>query len=183
MTAGREPQSNRSSRSAVRLEPWGKGDLPLLKRLLGDPEMMNHLGGPESDERLVKRQADYEQMAESGEGRMFKIVDEASGEAVGQVGYWERDWRGEEIYETGWFVLPEFQGRGIASAATAQAIAAARSDGKHRYLHAFPSVDNPPSNAICRKLGFTLIEACEFEYPKGSFIQCNDWCLDLHAGS
>ena len=24
-------------------------------------------------------------------GRMFKIIDEASGEAVGSVGYWDRD--------------------------------------------------------------------------------------------
>lgn len=67
--------------------------------------------------------------------------------------------------------------------ATAQAIAMARLDGKHQFLHAFPSVDNPPSNAICRKLGFTLVEACEFEYPVGSFIQCNDWRLDLFASS
>ena len=53
----------------------------------------------------------------------------------------------------------------------------------NRFVHAFPSVDNPPSNALCRKLGFTLIEECEFEYPKGSFMQCNDWRLDLSVGS
>jgi hypothetical protein len=45
---------------------------------------------------------------------------------------------------------------------------------------AFPSIANAPSNAICRKLGFTLIEECEFEYPKGSFMRCNDWRLDLY---
>ena len=48
-------------------------------------------------------------------------------------------------------------------------------------MHAFPAVDNPPSNALCRKLGFTLIEECEFEYPKGHFMRCNDWRLDLFA--
>ena len=35
----------------------------------------------------------------------------------------------------------------------------------HRYFHAFPSVDNAPSNAICRKLGFELLGACDFEFP------------------
>jgi hypothetical protein len=25
-----------------------------------------------------------------------------------------------------------------------------------------------------------LIEECEFEYPKGSFMQCNDWRLELY---
>jgi hypothetical protein len=67
--------------------------------------------------------------------------------------------------------------------ATALAIAVARSERKHRFLHAFPSVDNAPSNAICRKLGFTLVEECEFEYPPGSFMRCNDWRLDLFANA
>ena len=35
--------------------------------------------------------------------------------------------------------------------------------------------------AICRKLGFQLLEECEFEFPKGHFMTCNDWQLDLRA--
>jgi RimJ/RimL family protein N-acetyltransferase len=166
----------------VRLEPWGQGDLPLLRRLMGDPAMTEHLGGPESEEKLVKRQARYERPSEPGSGGMFKIVDVASGEPAGSVGYWEKSWRGETVYETGWSVLPEFQGRGIAGAATEQVIAAAREERRHRYLHAFPSVENAPSNAICRKLGFELLGDSEFEYPKGHFMRCNDWRLDLFGG-
>ena len=78
-------------------------------------------------------------------------------------------------------VVPEFQGRGIAVAATAQAIELARRAGNRRFMHAFPSLDHSPSNAICRKLGFELVEACEFEFPKGHFMTCNDWCLDLRT--
>jgi RimJ/RimL family protein N-acetyltransferase len=159
----------------VRLEPWGEDDLPLLDQLLGDPAMTEHLGGPESHERIVERQARYLK-AESG---LFKIVHEETGESVGWVGYWDKTWREQEVYEIGWAVLPAFQGRGIAGTATSQAIALARSERKHRFLHAFPSVDNAPSNAICRKLGFTLVGEYEFEYPKGSFMQCNDWRIDL----
>jgi RimJ/RimL family protein N-acetyltransferase len=48
-----------------------------------------------------------------------------------------------------------------------------------RSMHAFPSVDNPASNAICRKLGFTLLGARDFEFPPGSFMRCNDWRLEL----
>jgi RimJ/RimL family protein N-acetyltransferase len=167
----------------VRLEPWGEGDLPLLEKTMGDPEMTVHLGGPESPEKLAERHGKYERLADSGTGRMFKIVDEATGEAVGTVGYWDKTWRDEEVYETGWSVIPAFQGRGIAVEATAQAIARAKSDGKHRYVHAFPSVENGASNAICRKLGFALLGECEFEFPKGSFMQCNDWRLDLRAAT
>jgi RimJ/RimL family protein N-acetyltransferase len=161
----------------VRLEPWGKDDLPLVRRLMGDAAMTEHLGGPESEEKLLARQRRYER---EGSG-MFKIVDEGTGEAAGSVGYWEKEWRGGTVYETGWSVLPEFQGQGIAVAATRLVIEAARADGKHRYLHAFPSVENAPSNAICRKLGFELLGDSEFEYPKGHFMRCNDWRLDLTA--
>jgi RimJ/RimL family protein N-acetyltransferase len=64
-------------------------------------------------------------------------------------------------------VVPEFQGRGIAVAATARAIELAKREDKHRFIHAFPNVDNAPSNAICRKLGFELLGAYELEFPKG----------------
>jgi hypothetical protein len=40
---------------------------------------------------------------------MFKIIDDETGEAVGSVGYWEKDWRGGTVFETGWSVLPERQ--------------------------------------------------------------------------
>jgi RimJ/RimL family protein N-acetyltransferase len=168
--------------SAPRLEPWSAGDLPLLEQLLGDPAMMAHLGGPESHDQLVARQARYERLIDSKTDRMFKIIDRPSGQAVGSVDYWERSWRGHLVYETGWSVLPAFQGRSLASRATALAIAQLRATRRHRYLHAFPAVDNPPSNAICRKLGFTLLGACEFEYPAGRYMKCNDWRFDL-AGS
>ena len=74
-------------------------------------------------------------------------------------------------------VVPEFQRRGIAVAATTQAIELA----KHRFMHAFPNVDNAPSNTICRKLGFELLGACEFEFPKGHLMTCNDWRPYLRA--
>ena len=163
----------------MRLEPWGKDDLPLLRRIMGDPAMTEHLGGPETEEKLADRQARYEREREPGSGRMFKIIDESTGEPAGSVGYWEKEWRGGTVYETGWSVLPGFQGRGIAAAATRQVIEAARANNRHRYLHAFPSIENAPSNAICRKLGFELLEERDFEYPPGSRMRCNDWRLDL----
>jgi RimJ/RimL family protein N-acetyltransferase len=166
-------------RARIRLEPWGEADLPLLQRLLGDPEMMEHLGGPENQEKIAERQSQYQRP----DSKQFKIVDDATGQGVGWIGYWERDWRDERVYEIGWSVLPTFQGRGIARSATLEAIAVARSDKRRRFLHAYPSVDNAPSNAICRKLGFVFMGPCDFEYPTGSLMQCNDWRLDLFAST
>jgi RimJ/RimL family protein N-acetyltransferase len=165
--------------ATVTLEPWGGGDLPLLERLMGDPDMTEHLGGPESPQQLRERQGRYERL--QGGDRMFKIVDALSGAGAGSVGFWAREWHDQPVYEVGWMVLPEFQGRGIAAVATAQAIALARREDAHRFMHAFPNVDNAPSNAICRKLGFELLGPGEFEFPKGHFMTCNDWRLDLRA--
>src|SRR5439155_18532482 len=160
----------------VRLEQWAEDDLWLVEALMGDPELTEHLGGPESPEKLRERQARYLRT-----GSMFKIVDEETGEAVGSVGFWEKDWQGERIYETGWMVLKAHQGRGIATEATALVVEKAKTDGRRRYLHAFPPPANGASNAICRKLGFTLLGEVEFEFPPGNFAASNDWRLDLAA--
>jgi RimJ/RimL family protein N-acetyltransferase len=78
-------------------------------------------------------------------------------------------------------VLPEFQGRGIAAEAARAVIEAARTAGQHPYLHAFPSVDHPASNSVCRKAGFELLGAVRFEYPKGCWFTSNDWRVDLRG--
>jgi RimJ/RimL family protein N-acetyltransferase len=88
--------------------------------------------------------------------RQYRIVDPDTGEGAGWVGYWHRDWGGHQVFEIGWSGLPSTKGRGLARAATAQVIEIARAEHEPRFLHAFPSVDNAPSNAICRRLGFQL---------------------------
>ena len=159
----------------VHLEPWGPDDLPLVQQLMGDPAMTEFLGGPESPEKLADRQRRY---AEPGSG-MFKIVDDETGAAIGSVGFWEREWQGETVYETGWAVIPAFQRRGIAAEATRQALVLAKEAKRHRFVHAYPKVENEASNAICRKLGFEFLGAHDFEYPPGNPIRCNDWRYDL----
>lgn len=51
----------------------------------------------------------------------------------------------------GWGIPPEYQGRGFAAAAVIKALELARGLAKRDALHAFPSADNRPSNAVCRK--------------------------------
>ena len=60
--------------------------------------MTEHLGGPESPDKLRERQGRYERL--EGGDRMFKIVDVASGAGVGSVGFWTKEWRDEEVYES-----------------------------------------------------------------------------------
>ena len=112
--ADRDPrdgtEADRLSEPEFRIEPWGEGDLPLLERLLGDPAMMEHLGGPESPEKIAERQERYIGLDGEGPDKMFKIVEAATGESVGSVGYWERDWLGGQVYETGLVGAPRVPG-------------------------------------------------------------------------
>ncbi|MYU52181.1 GNAT family N-acetyltransferase [Streptomyces sp. SID7805] len=176
----------------VRIEPWGTDGLDLLRRL-NAPEMTGHLGGPETERQLLARHRRY--LGLDGAGQMFRVVllpdgapgdDEGepgapAGAVVGSIGFWELSWQGAAVYETGWGVLPEFQGRGIAVAAAREVIGRAGAEGLHRSLHAFPSVHHTASNAVCRKAGFELMGECEFEYPKGRPMRSHDWRLDLTA--
>jgi RimJ/RimL family protein N-acetyltransferase len=167
---------------AVDIRPWSNDDLPLLERLRGDPMMNEHLGGPETPEKIRERQERYRLSSETGVNPMFVIVVGLERVPAGSIGYWEKDWQGQSIWETGWSVLPEFQGQGVATRATLIIIGRVRAMAKHRYLHAFPSINNAASNAICRKTGFTLQGEVDFEFPPGHIMRCNDWRLDLFSG-
>ncbi|MFF8928840.1 GNAT family N-acetyltransferase [Streptomyces longwoodensis] len=159
----------------VRLVPWAQGDFWLLERA-NTPEMTAHLGGPESPEKLADRHRRYLAL---DAGRMYRVELEGTGETVGSIGYWEHEGADGTVWETGWAVLPEFQGRGLAAVAARALVEAVREAGGHRTLHAYPSADHPASNGVCRRAGFTLRGQLDFEYPKGHWLRSNDWAVDL----
>lgn len=165
----------------ITLRLWSAADLPLLQRLMGDPAMTEHLGGPETAEQIRSRHERYTRLPQVGENRMFVIL--AGGVVAGNIGYWMSEWRDEPVWETGWAVLPEFQGQGIATRALALLLEKLRAAGGPRLLCAFPAVDNGASNAVCRKAGFVLAATEPGEYPPGQYMQVNVWRLDLAAGS
>ncbi|MFF4263910.1 GNAT family N-acetyltransferase [Streptomyces virginiae] len=182
----------------VRLEPWSAGDFWLLERK-NEPIMTQFLGGPEPAAKLVDRQRRYEAMSarEPAAGRMFRVVWTPAGQApgadgergpehggggeperaesVGSVGFWEREWRGEPVYEAGWGILPEFQGHGLAVAALTELLAYVRAHGSRDSVHAFPGTDHPASNAVCRRAGFEYLGDVDFEYPPGVPHPSCDW--------
>jgi len=163
---------------AICLRPWAEGDLGLL-RAQNTPEMVTHLGGPVSEDELLGRHRRYTELSATGTGCVYVVLLGPDSVVAGSVGYWEKEWGGDAVYETGWHVLEEFQGRGVASRAAAAVARIAAAEGDRKALHAFPSVGNLASIGVCRKAGFALRGECDFEYPKGTWIRCQDWWTPL----
>ena len=168
----------------VGLRAWTDDDLPLLRGLLADPRMMTYLGGPESEEKLLERHARYLAIDGGGTGRVFAVIAGPEHAAAGWVGYWQTKWRGEPAWETGWSVLPEFQGRGLATRGAALAMEVLADEGRYRFVYAFPAVDNAPSNAVCARLGMEMVGTESLEYPPDSdlWMECAVWRHDLPIG-
>lgn len=142
--------------------------------------MMGELGGPLASDvigRVLQRQVD---LVESGGAWVLKILPDTSDDGAGSVCIWESSFEGEPIDEIGWMILPEFQGRGLATAAVGAIFDRARLEGRWDVIHAFPGVANGPSNAICRKMGFAQVEEADVEYAE-RLLRCNHWRMTLSA--
>jgi RimJ/RimL family protein N-acetyltransferase len=161
----------------MQLVPYSDEDIGLIEELECDPETMSELGGPVEPEQIPEIHARRLATVVAGEW-YFKIVPEPGGPAAGTIGIWSTTWRGEQIHETGWMVLPAFQGRRIASRALELIISMARRESRFERIYAFPSVTNAPSNALCRTFGFELIEETDFDYREGR-LRVNVWELAL----
>ena len=166
----------------MRLVPITADDEELTVRLECDPDMMLHIGGPRPEADVRASHKRRLALMEKGDARMYKIVADDSDEVLGTIGIWKLDWKGSQTYEMGWFVLPEHQGKGVATEAARLIIEQARSDNDVRYIHAYPSVSNAASNAIARNVGMNNLGEFDNEGFAG-ILRCNDWRIDLHQAS
>jgi len=145
-------------------------------RSLTDARMMTELGGPLREAGLEEKLRGI--VADVRAGTVwFSVIVSDDGGAAGSVCIWEHDWNGAPISEIGWMVLPEYQGRGLATEAVTALLARARSERRWDLIHAFPGVTNGPSNAICRKARFTKLEERDME-GWGGILRCNHWRID-----
>jgi RimJ/RimL family protein N-acetyltransferase len=157
----------------MELARYEDSDFALAEALETDPVVMRELGGPIDRARLAESHA-----RRVSDPWYFKIVVDASGPAAGTIGIWEKELGELTIHETGWMVLPAFQGRGIATRALALLLERVRAAPQFPSMHAFPPIGNAPSNALRRRFDFTLLGQREFIYA-GRTLQCNHWMLDV----
>jgi RimJ/RimL family protein N-acetyltransferase len=164
----------------LELRVYSEDDLALTVALECDPEVMRELGGAVSREGAEDAHRRRVENVKT-DPWWFAIVPEEDGPAAGAIGIWKSEWEGEPVDEVGWMVLPEFQGRGIASEALGLLIGRARARARSERIHAFPGVTNAPSNALCRKYGFAHLGESEVKF-RDRPLRVNHWALDLTAG-
>jgi RimJ/RimL family protein N-acetyltransferase len=160
-------------------------DVDAYVRMRCDPVMMAELGGPLPRDGVEDKVArDVKEAAEDAVWIKMIVADEQAPEvASGQVVLWSHEQQGgERISETGWMVLPEYQGKGVATWAVRTLLGMARDDGRWGPVHAFPGVTNGPSNGICRSLGFTLLGEQDIPYAGDRVLRVNHWVVDPGAG-
>ncbi len=163
----------------MRLRDVEPGDVGAYVRMRCDPVMMAELGGPVPREGIAAKVArDVQQAASDAAWIKMIIPDESAPEMVaGTVALWSHEDRGSPISEIGWMVLPEFQGRGIATAAVLILLALAREQDRWGLVHAFPVITNAPSNAVCRSAGFRFVEERETSFA-GRMFHTNHWVIN-----
>jgi RimJ/RimL family protein N-acetyltransferase len=162
---------------SVRLRPYADSDRWLTEAIETSPVMMADLGGPlpAADIPGIHRRR-LEGMA--ADRLWYFTVDlEPDGQTVGTICLWSDAYEGGRRSEAGWAVLEEFQGRGIATEALRLLVERAREDGRWGDIHAFTGASNGPSNAVCRKGGFTCMGEETVHYA-GRRLRCNHWVLD-----
>jgi RimJ/RimL family protein N-acetyltransferase len=162
---------------SIRLRPYTDADRWLTETIETSPAMMADLGGPLPATDIPGiHQRRLDGMA--ADRLWYFTVDlMPEGRTVGTICLWSDTYEGGRRSEAGWAILEEFQGRGLPTEAHRQRGARARTDGRWGDIHAFPGASNGPSNAVCRKGGFTNVGQEIVDYA-GRQLRCNHWVLE-----
>ena len=168
---------------AVLLRAWRNEDADALVRRINDPDVARFLDMVPQPYAIDDARAFLGQCAESwrnGSSATFAVLASGSDGAVGGLGLrWDELDAG--VAEVGYWVGVEARGRGVATAAVRLATrwAFEAASGLER-LELRAAVDNPASNRVAEKAGFTregVLRAQRFNARLGRRVDFVMWSL------
>ena len=113
---------------------------------------------------------------------MFRV--DVDGEAAGYAGWWAEEHDGAPVYEIGCVVEPGWQGRGVASTALGEVVRRALESPERRPVVGYANIDNAASNALCGRIGFTLVGTAAFPAEDGEDVMSvNVWMIEPPGGA
>jgi RimJ/RimL family protein N-acetyltransferase len=148
------------------LRPFRAADVDGQAAMMGDPQVMHHLGGP-----LGREDSWRKLLCGAGQWALFGygywgVERKADGALIGQVGFADFK-RGmappiEGIPEMGWLFAAEAAGRGYATEAALAALAWADAALAAREIAAIVGEANAASIRVAEKCGFDLCEPARY---------------------
>lgn len=129
-------------------------DLDDMVRLLGDPAVMAHYPRPKTRVEALAW-IRWNECGYARDGHGLWVIEDSSGELVGDCGLTWQTVDGVEELEVGYHVLADRQGEGLATEAAAACLAFAREQG-HEQVIAIIRPENVPSRRVAEKIGLTL---------------------------
>lgn len=139
----------------LRLRPPHENDVAAILRLCRDPEVQHftRVPSPYTEDDARDFLSLHAARLEAGTGVHLLAVDTATDEVLGAIGG-DIDHR-DYSAEVGYWVGADVRGRGIATRGTRRLLRFFLGGLDVRYVMLHAAVDNPASNAVARKLGFT----------------------------
>jgi ribosomal-protein-alanine N-acetyltransferase len=131
------------------------GDEPGLERVFCDPEMMLHLGGVWTADKVADALQEWRDDWGVGQRWSGVLVRRDSREPIGTAGLTRDTVPGEPGMELSWFVLPAHQGRGFATEISEALVRIAFEGLGAARVVAETHPDNAAANRVLEKLGFT----------------------------
>lgn len=158
------------------LKKVNQDDAEIVLEGYSDPRVNQFMSVSYHSIEEVKVQLDwYESLLAEETGIWWGICLNEDGKMIGNGGFhkWEHNHRKAEL---GYWILPEYQGRGLASEAITAMIKFGFEDMLLHRIEAEVETENGPSSRVLRKLGFNLegIKR-ECEYINGRFIDLEFW--------
>jgi [ribosomal protein S5]-alanine N-acetyltransferase len=132
---------------------WTKSDIQLALHLWGDAKTTQFIGGPFSDEQILRR-LDAEIRNQEKHGvQYWPLFLFADGAHIGCAGL--RPYKVDDgVFELGVHLLPEYWGRGFAEEACRAVIEFAFTNANAKALFAGHHPDHASSRRLLSKLGF-----------------------------